>query len=320
MNILFITSTRVGDAILSSGLLEHIIFTHPTAHVTVACGPAAKPLFDSVPNLKSIIVLEKMLFSLHWLVMWGHTVGTNWDVIIDLRNTPISYLLIAKKRYRLKRKKIKGHRVEQLAAVMDLISNPPSPKVWISNQAKDNAIKLIPKGSPVLAIGPAANWSAKTWSPDYFVDLIERLTDENGILPNARIAIFGRDDERPLILRIIESIPNRRCIDLVGKIDLLEVGACLERTDFYIGNDSGLMHLAAAVGIPTLGLFGPSLEELYAPWGKFGAAVRSNKSFDEIFPENFDHRNTGSLMDSLTVDMVEVAANKLWRNTSGAEG
>ena len=200
---------------------------------------------------------------------------------------------------------------------MGLGDNPPSPKVWISNHAKVNAIKIIPKGSPVLAIGPAANWSAKTWNPDYFVDLIERLTNKDGILPNARIAIFGRDDERPLVLRIIESIPNERCIDLVGKINLIEVGACLERADFYIGNDSGLMHLAAAVGIPTLGLFGPSLEELYAPWGKLGAAVRSDKSFDEIFPENFDHRNTGSLMDSLTVDRVEIAANELWRSTSG---
>jgi ADP-heptose:LPS heptosyltransferase len=231
----------------------------------------------------------------------------------------MSYLLLAKKRYRLKRKKILGHRVEQLAAVMDLDDHPPSPKIWISSQAKATATELIPKGSPVLAIGPAANWSAKTWNPDYFVDLIDRLTGTEGILPNARIAIFGRDDERPLVMRVIESIPSDRRIDLVGSISLIEVGACMERADFYVGNDSGLMHLAAAVGIPTLGLFGPSMEELYAPWGELGAAVRSGKSFNEIFPENFDHRNTGSLMDSLTVDMVEAAANRLWHSASGIE-
>lgn len=318
MNILFITSTRVGDAILSSGLLARLISTHPAAQITIACGPAAEPLFCNVPNLKRIIVLEKMLFSLHWVAMWGSVIGTVWDIIVDLRNTPMSYPLLAKRRYRLKRKKILGHRVEQLAAIMGLGDRPPDPKVWISKQAKATAVRLIPDGSKVLAIGPAANWSAKTWKPDYFVDLIGRLTGADGILPNARIAIFGRDDERPLALRIIESIPEERRIDLVGRIDLIEVGACLERAEFYVGNDSGLMHLAAAVGIPTLGLFGPSLDELYAPWGRLGAAVRSNKSFDEIFPENFDHRNTGSLMDSLTVDMVEEAANRLWRSTLGA--
>jgi len=318
MNILFITSTRIGDAILSSGLLASFISTHPAAQVTIACGPAAETLFRNVPNLKRIIVLEKMLFSLHWLVMWGSVVGTVWDVIVDLRNTPMSYPLIAKRRYRLKRKKILGHRVEQLAAVMGLADHPPDPKVWISNQARGLAARLIPDGSKVLAIGPIANWTAKTWKPDYFVELIGRLTGAGGILPNARVAVFGRDDERPLALRIIDSIPEDHCIDLVGRIDLEEVGACLERADFYIGNDSGLMHLAAAVGIPTLGLFGPSLEELYAPWGRLGVAVRSKKSFDEIFPENFDHRNTGSLLDSLTVDMVEEAANRLWQSSSGA--
>ena len=96
-------------------------------------------------------------------------------------------------------------------------------------------------------------------------------------------------------------------------MDLPTAGACIERADFYIGNDSGLMHLAAAVGTPTLGLFGPSLEELYAPWGPLCAVARADKSFDEIFPENFDHRNTASLMESLSVDTVDAAARDLWR-------
>ncbi len=318
MKILFITSTRVGDAILSSGLLARLIANHPNARITVACGPAAEPLFRDVPNLDRIIVLDKMLFSLHWVAMWGAVAGMLWDVIVDLRNTAMSYPLLAKRRYRLGRKKPPGHRVEQLAAVMGLGGQPPDPRVWISDRARDTAITLIPDGAPVLAIGPTANWSAKTWRPGYFVDLIDRLTAPGGILPGARIAVFGRDDERPMALRVIDSIPNERRIDLVGRLDLMDVGACLERAAFYVGNDSGLMHLAAAVGIPTLGLFGPSLDELYAPWGPLGAAVRADKSFDEIFPENFNHRDADSLMDSLTVDTVEEAASDLWRRASEA--
>ena len=170
----------------------------------------------------------------------------------------------------------------------------------MSPQARATAKALIPNGGPVLAVGPTANWQAKIWRAEYFVDLIERLSGPGGILPGARVAVFGRDD------------------DLVGRIGLLAAGACLERAQFYVGNDSGLMHLAAAAGVPTLGLFGPSLEELYAPWGPLCAVARADKSFNEIFPPNFDHRATGTLMDSLTVDTVEKAARDLWRRVAEA--
>ena len=316
MRILFITSTRVGDAILSTGLLAKLIDQHPDARVTIACGPAAAPLFDGVPNLERIIVLDKMMFSLHWLAMWWVSVGKIWDVLVDLRNTPMSYLLAAKKGYRLGRLRESGHRVEQLSAVMGLAEAPPGPKIWLTRQVRETAKALIPEGPPVLAIGPAANWQAKTWRARYFVDLIKRLTGPSGILPGARVAVFGRDDERPMVLQVIDAIPEDRRIDLVGRLDLLTAGACLERSALYIGNDSGLMHLAAAMGIPTLGLFGPSLEEHYAPWGPLCAVARADKSFDEIFPENFNHRDTDSLMDSLSVDTVEQAARELWKHAT----
>ncbi len=318
MRILFITSTRVGDAILSTGLLARLIAENPEARITIACGPAAAPLFAGVPNLERIIVLDKMLFSLHWLAMWSSTVGTFWNVVVDLRNTPMSYPLAAAKRYRLTRTGDSGHRVVQLAAVMGLSADPPAPRIWLTGKTRKTAKNLIPNGSPVLAVGPAANWQAKTWRAGYFVELIKRLTGSGGILPGARVAVFGRDDERPMVLRVIEAIPEDRRIDLVGRIDLLNAGACLERAAFYVGNDSGLMHLAASAGIPTLGLFGPSLAEHYAPWGPLCAVARAEKSFDEIFPEKFDHRDTDSLMDSLTVDAVEKAARELWQRAKAA--
>ncbi|MCZ6607749.1 MAG: glycosyltransferase family 9 protein, partial [Alphaproteobacteria bacterium] len=75
MRILFITATRVGDAVLSTGLLDHLIRENPDARVTVACGPMAAPLFEAVPNLERIIVLEKQAFSLHWVRLWAACVG-----------------------------------------------------------------------------------------------------------------------------------------------------------------------------------------------------------------------------------------------------
>ena len=75
------------------------------------------------------------------------------------------------------------------------------------------------------------------------------------------------------------------------------------------------MHLAASAGVPTLGLFGPSKELLYGPWGEHCATVRTPEDFNDIHPEGFNHRTTGSLMDTLTVDQVETAARALWEKT-----
>ena len=72
------------------------------------------------------------------------------------------------------------------------------------------------------------------------------------------------------------------------------------------------MHMAAAAGTPTLGLFGPSRDEIYAPWGAHTAVVRTAIAYDDLFPRDYDHRTTGSLMGSLTVDDAETAARSLW--------
>ncbi len=312
MRILFITSTRVGDAILSTGLLDYLIGQHPGAKVTVACGGAAATMFEAVPGLERIIVLDKMAFSLHWFRLWALCFGRIWDAVVDLRNSPMYYVLPSKKRWRIGRAPRVEHRIKHLANILGLEEQPPVPKLWLSNDIRIRANELIRKGTPVIAVGPTANWRAKTWRAENFVELIERLTGPKGIFPGWRVAIFGRDDERPSALSLIDAVPEDRRIDLVGHLDLLEAFACLKCCDFYVGNDSGLMHLAAASGIPTLGLFGPSPKELYAPWGELCDVATTNIPYEEIFPEDFDHRGSDTLMDSLSVEIAEHAARRLW--------
>lgn len=317
MKLLFVTSTRVGDAILSTGLLHHVIESNQDAKITVACGPAAAPLFEAVPGLERIIVLDKMLMSLHWLRLWLLCAGRFWDLVIDLRNAPVTYLLARRQRRGMPRDGSDERRVERMTRVLGL-DHTPAPNLWTADTHREFASAAIPGGDPVLAVGPTANWRAKTWRPENFAALIERLTEPGGILPGARVAVFGRDDERPMALRLISGIPEARRIDLVGKLDLLTAYACLERCRFYVGNDSGLMHLAAASGVPTLGLFGPTQESLYAPWGTHTGIVRTKTPYAEIFPDEFDHRTSDSLMDSLTVDMVEEGARDLWQRCQEA--
>ena len=318
MRLLFVSATRVGDAILSTGLLGRLIDDHPSLRVTVACGPAAASLFDAVPGLERVIVLDKMPLSLHWLRLWVRCVPRLWDIVVDLRNAPLVYALAKRKAYRVTGGRSEDHRLVHLARVMGLQADPPQPRLWTDAGHDARARALIPDGPPVLAVGPTANWAAKTWRPERFAELVTRLTGPGGILPGGRVALFGRDDERPQALQLIQALPPDRLIDLVGGMDLLDVFACFRRAAFYVGNDSGLMHLAAAAGIPTLGLFGPSPVNQYGPCGTLSATVQTRIPYAEIFPPNFDPKASGTLMDSLEVDDAEAAARALWTRREAA--
>jgi ADP-heptose:LPS heptosyltransferase len=94
--------------------------------------------------------------------------------------------------------------------------------------------------------------------------------------------IVGGPDDRQAALALRTAVPRERLIDLAGRESLLVSYAALQRARLFIGNDSGLMHLAAAAGAPTLGLFGPSDERLYAPWGPKARTLRGPRSFEEI--------------------------------------
>ena len=319
MRILFITATRIGDAVLSTGLLSHLIGAHPEARLTIAAGPAAAPLFAFVPGLERLISLPKERFGLHWLRLWRQCVLRRWDIVVDLRRSAIGWLVPARQRFVPPKAKAASHRIELLAATLGLEKAPPAPRIWLDREHRAAAEALIPGGSPVLALAPAANWRGKQWRPERFVELALRLTAPNGILPDARIAVFADKGERASVEAVTARIPAERLIDTVGKVDLLTVAACLERCRFFVGNDSGLMHLAAAVGVPTLGLFGPSREEHYAPWGPLGAAVRTDESFEDLTgAPGYDHRTTDTLMDGLSVDRAEEAARALWRRLEPA--
>ena len=318
MRLLFITSTRVGDAVLSTGVLDTFLQSNSGAAVTIVCGRPAAPLFAAVPGLQRIIALDKKPLSLHWLGVWARCAPHLWDAVVDLRNWALSRLIPTRRLWRGGRPDARVHRVEYLARMVGRGEDPPAPRLWITEAHRRRAAAAIADGPPVLAVGPTANWIAKTWPAENFAALVARLTAADGILAAARVAVFGHASERTLAQPLIDAIPAPRCLDLVGRLDLLEVYAALKRCALYIGNDSGLMHIAAAAGIPTLGLFGPSREEHYAPWGPLAGTVRPPVAYEDIFPAGFDHRNTGTLMEGLSVERVEAAATDLWRRAYAA--
>lgn len=313
MRILFVTATRIGDAVLSTGLLDHLIRSHPRARVTVACGPAAAGLFAHVPGLERVIAMEKRDFRGHWWSLWSRAIGTRWDLVVDLRGSMLAWLLRARGRVVMGGGRRPGHRLGQLGAVLGL-DPPPLPVVWTSDSDRARAAALLPPGAPVIGLGPTANWPGKVWAPERFVALYDRLAGAGGPLPGARVAVFAGpgEAEAAMAAPVLAALPRGRTIDLAGRLTLTEAAAALARCALYVGNDSGLMHLAAAAGTPTVGLFGPSPPEEYAPCGPHAAVARTRTPMAELIgAPGYDHRTTGSLMGSLPVEDVVAAASGL---------
>ena len=313
MRILFITATRIGDAVLSTGVLDLLLADHPEARVTVACGAPAAPLFEAVPRLDALLVVRKQPYNLHWLKLWGRVGLSRWDLVVDLRASALSYVLLTKRRQGVGARMHDLHRVIELQQSLGL-AEPPAPRLWLAPEDEAAGRRLVPDGPPVLALGAAANWLPKCWPADRFAALAERLTSSRGPLAGARVAVFGGAAERGQVAPLLASIEASRLIDLVGRVSLRDAAACLARASFFVGNDSGLMHMSAAVGTPTLGLFGPSPEQRYGPWGAHCAHVRTPESYAELTGgPDFSVDTRVCLMDSLTVEAAVEAAESLWQ-------
>jgi lipopolysaccharide export system permease protein len=306
MKLLFVTANRIGDAMLASGVLAELCRRHPQAQVTVACGPLAAPLFEAMPQRVRTILLAKGRAKLHWLSLWLQTVGQHWDMVVDMRGSGLAWFLFASKRVRLARRDARLHRVEDAARVLGF-SPPPAPALWLGAAEKRAAANLLGDG-PILALGATANWSGKMWPAERFLELAERLTAPSGILPGARIAVFGGPGEHDAAAPLLAGLGGR-AIDFVGTHPLPVAAAAIARATLFVGNDSGLMHVAAAGGIPTLGLFGPSDERNFGPFGPHCAFVRTAESKDELFAR-IDYQPTGahSLLGSISVESVAAAA------------
>lgn len=312
MRVLFVTSNRLGDAVLSTAVLARILDDRPDARVTVACGPVAAALFAAAPHVDRVIAWRKEKAGRHWLRLWSDVVGTRWDRVVDMRGSALAWTLRAGERWIYRTPCGDAHRLEQMASALGL-KPPLEPRLWIGAADRKTAEDILGEDTrPILAVTPAANWPPKAWPAERFADLVGRLTGEGGALAGARILVAGGPGERDLTAPVLEAVPQDRRIDLVDRVPLMALAAAFERCRLVVANDSGLMHLAAASGAPTLGLFGPSDERHYAPAGARTAWVRSVETADALLARSGEvDGRPGALMDGLAVDPVEAAARVL---------
>jgi lipopolysaccharide export system permease protein len=306
--VLFITSNRIGDAVLSTAALEHALALHPGARVTLACGPLPAPLFRATPGLERTVLVHKR--EGRWSALWNTLRRERFDLAIDLRGTLVTLGVRARRRIVHRKTRIVRHKLDELAALLKIPrARLPAPTLHVDAQAERDARGVLGDAQGVLALGPGANFIGKRWPPERFAALAQRLHDGRPVL------LLGAPEDGPICAEIAGALTGLTVINACGKLDLLAAAAALQRAALFVGNDSGLMHIAAAAGAPTAGLFGPSDERVYGPVGPRTRAVRGPRSFEEVLSVGYMPLIEFTLMDDLPVEKVEAAARELMAET-----
>ncbi len=320
--VLFVTGGSIGDAVLTSGALSRFVECEPEAAFTVAAGPVAVSLFLDTPRLEETIAIVKRRWALHWLDLWRRVRGRRWKAVIDMRGSGLAYALRANRRFvRRSQRRPPGapplHKALEAAGSIGALDSPPSPFLYTSAAREARAGELVGPGGPVLAIAPAATWPPKTWPAERFAAAAAELIGPAGPLAGGRALLTGGPGDGEFFAPIRAAQPPSRLIDLVG-LDLLTTYACFKRARLFIGNDSGLMHLSAAAGAPTLGLFGPSDDRLYRPWGPRAAFVRgASGPRDGDTPSEADGFQASEMTDLSVASVVRAARDLIDRTREG---
>jgi ADP-heptose:LPS heptosyltransferase len=174
------------------------------------------------------------------------------------------------------------HKVIEAARVLKIEDDPAAPYLFTSEETDARAAELTAGSGPILALAPAANWLGKTWPLERFSRVAMRLLNDGGAMQGGRLMVLGGPEDGKLAKGLRDVVGRRQFINLTEDVDLLTAFACLKRARLFIGNDSGTMHMAAAAGVPTVGVFGPSDEQLYGPWGQDTRVARGPRTYEQI--------------------------------------
>ena len=140
----------------------------------------------------------------------------------------------------------------------------------VRTEAEKEVRRLAGRGRWVL-LCPGARWDNKRWPANAFADLAGMLLNAH---PRHRIAVIGGRDEHDVGARVA-ALDDKRCLDLTGATSLPELVEWIRRSDLLICNDSGPMHIAAAVGTPVVAMFGPTNPDRTGPYGLNGEVLRA---------------------------------------------
>ena len=275
----------------------------------VIANPQTAPLFADLPNLEKIIIMQRQPWQKHWLQAWNQTRGRTWQNILDFRRAGLPHLLRAHRKFIWQDNPTSPlHIVAQVSQAFGA-STHLSPKVWISEERQ----RKWQQTRPTFAVSPIPAWKGKQWPLEKFSALLMRFCKT---YPDAQVAVFTAPHERHLIGDLLAVLPEDQCVNTEG-MSLLDSAALIKNSRLYIGNDSGLTHLSAAVDTPSIALFGPSNENIYGPWS--AAADSPHRTIrGEPFSGNVRQvaSDTNCYMTALDVNPVWDVVQERWEALS----
>ena len=300
MEILVVSYSRIGDTILATSLINHLIKKHLDAEFTVVASTVSKDIFTDMPRLKKLIVIDKQKYARHWYKIWNFVKGNKWDLVVDLRSSYLSYFLEANERKIFKGNQYE-HKLEQFSNFLQIEDNI-QPTIWADQQKYNNILKSKKISNNFICVAPISNWQGKDWPIDKYYKLFE-----DPLFSDFEIVILGATDkasDNTKIRNLKESL-SVKVNNLMNEADMIETYFILRNSKLFLGSDSSNMHLSAAAGIPTIGFFGPTNYKVYGPKGRNNYTIRTEKMYEEfINDKNFTLKDSPSYLKDIKVSLV----------------
>jgi ADP-heptose:LPS heptosyltransferase/glycosyltransferase involved in cell wall biosynthesis len=170
------------------------------------------------------------------------------------------------------------HEIERQLDILRFLGGRPEEtglEVWTAPEDERFAKNLLDqhglaRAGLLVALAPGAAWAFRRWPLDRFIELGRWLQEDY----KAYILIIAARSEQRLALQLEKGLQSRLTVNLAGQTTLREMASILKHCQLFIGNDSGPMHVAAASGVPSVGLFGPGEYERFRPWGNGHEVIR----------------------------------------------
>lgn len=283
-SILFISLSCVGDAIMTTPVLEVLHEKFPGAVIDIVSDRRSSLIYTHCPYRGKIFLKDKKKFLRGSLDLLREVRRTEYDLIVDLRTDGIAWLCRGKKRLtKWGRRGYGAHAVQQLMGVVRPLHGEreiPETRIWLSadeHAFAEEALSALPPGR-WLAMAPGNANPRKVWQAEKYAALANGLMDFfTGVIldgspqEKAATAVVGRGLELPFV-------------DLAGRTNLLQAAAVLKRAGLYVGGDSGLGHIAGAVRTPTVTFFSVDSPARVLPWGNQAAWLKSPDAYAGSIP------------------------------------
>jgi len=302
LKILILKPSSLGDVIQALPVLRLLKQHFRDAEIFWWIDAGLKSLLEGDPDLAGLVLFERK----RWKSprRWPEAVrSVRWmreqqfDLVIDLqflaRSATFAWLANGKSLVGLDeiregargfydrvtpRASFHTHAVDWYLSVLPLLGVPVHKNFeWIparpqiAAQVKQKWFSQFSTlNSQLVLLQPGARWDNKHWPVEHFADLVRRLAQT---FPDVRFAVLGSDDDKSLGKRIADAAPAR-CLNLCGETTLPEMIEWLRLCDLMITNDTGPMHVAAALGTPLVALFGPTEPRRTGPYGQLDHVVR----------------------------------------------